>query len=157
MHLSMLRVIAAVISFLRDDCSPLYCISLILKRVTSSWSSQSPHLGQVRQSLGWSERMSSATVLRARTTRAELVRTTIPSVTMVAHAGARLRLPATSTTQMRHDAGELFTHVPFRSMWQRAGILMPTVSAASSRVVPLGTQTALLSMVRFIMFSIGRS
>ena len=130
----------------------------MLKRVTSFWSSQSEHLGQVRQSLGWSERISSATVLRARTTRAEFVRTTIPSMTWVAQEGARLRLPSTSTTQIRHEAGVFFTHVPLRSMWHSAGIFMPMVAAASRMLVPLGTLTALPSIVRvIIVFSIACS
>ena len=123
----------------------------ILKRVTSFWSSQWLHLGQVRQSLGWSDRMSSATVLRARTTRAELVRTTMPSMARVAQDGARLRRPSTSTTQMRQEAGAFCTQVPLRSMWHRAGIWMPIEAAASRMVVPLGTLTARLSMVSVII------
>ena len=153
MHLSMFRVMAAVTSFLRTDCSPLNGISRILNRVTSFWSSQSLHLGQVRQSLGWSERMSSATVFRARTTRAEFVRTTMPSVTRVAQDGARLRRPSTSTTHTRQAAGELLTQVPLRSIWHKAGIVMPTEAAASRTVVPFSTHTARLSIVRLIMAS----
>lgn len=116
-HLSMLRTMDEVTSRLRGDSSPpLKGMVRMLKRSASVCSSQLPHLGQVRQSLGWSDRMSSATTLRAFITRRVLVRTTIPSVQRVAQAGARLRRPSTSTTQMRHDAGLFLMQVPFRSM-----------------------------------------
>ncbi len=153
----MLRVMDTVCSFFRVDCSPWKGISRMLNRVTSACSSQSPHLGQVRQSFGWSERMSSATVLRARITRAELVLTTMPSMTCVAQEGARLRRPCTSTTQMRQEAGAFRTQVPLRFRWHRAGMSIPTEAAASRTVVPLGTETGRLSIVRLIRFSIGRS
>ncbi|OPZ74974.1 MAG: hypothetical protein BWY79_02020 [Actinobacteria bacterium ADurb.Bin444] len=48
------------------------------------------------------------TIFRAFMTRMVLVRTSMPSATGVAQAGARFRLPVTSTTQMRQEAA-LFT------------------------------------------------
>ena len=45
-----------------------------------------------------------------------LVFTTMPSVQRVAQAGARLRRPITSTTQIRQEAGLFFIQVPFRSI-----------------------------------------
>ena len=90
MHLSILRTMDEVTSRFRGESSPpLNGISRILKRRARFCNSQLPDLGQVRHSLGWSERMSSATILRAFITRRVLVRTTIPSVQRVAQAGAR--------------------------------------------------------------------
>ena len=58
MHLSMFRTIDAVTSLFRWESSPpLKGISLILKRSARFCSSQSPAFGQVRHSLGWSDRM----------------------------------------------------------------------------------------------------
>ena len=139
-HLSMLRTMEEVTSRLRSESSPpLKGISRTLNRRARFCNSQFPDFGQVRQSFGWSDKISSATTFLAFITRRVLVRTTIPSVHLVAQAGARLRLPSTSTTHIRQDAGLFFIHVPFRSMWQRVGILIPISVAASRIVVPAGT------------------
>ena len=156
MHLSIFLMMEGVSSFfLWDSSPPLNGIWVIFSLVTRAWSSHSPHLGQVRQSFGWSERISSAIVLRALMTLIELVLTTMSGIHLVAHAGARLRRPWTSTTQSLQDAGRFFTHVPLRSMWQSVGILIPIDAAASRIIVSLGTETWRLSMVR-LMFSIIR-
>ena len=53
MHLSIFLVIEQVSSFLRCESSPpLKGISVMFSRVIKACSSHSPHLGQVRQSLG---------------------------------------------------------------------------------------------------------
>ena len=62
-------------------------------------SSQSPFLSQVWQSPSWSERISSTTLLRASLTRAELVRTFIPSDAGVTQEAMSVFAPSTSTRQ----------------------------------------------------------
>ena len=139
-HLSMLRTMEEVTSRLRNESSPpVNGISRTLKRRARFCNSQLPDFGQVRQSFGWSDRISSATIFRAFITRSVLVRTVIPSVHLVAQAGARFFLPSTSTTQIRQEAGLFLIQVPFRSMWQRVGMFMPISVAASKIVVPTGT------------------
>ena len=140
MHLSILRTMDEVTSRFRGESSPpLNGISRILKRRARFCNSQLPDLGQVRHSLGWSERMSSATILRAVITRRVLVRTTIPSVQRVAQAGARFFRPSTSTTQIRQEAGLFLMQVPFRLMRLWVGISIPYVRSSSYRVVSEGT------------------
>ena len=105
MHLSMSRTMDTDMSFWYLVVSPRYFISRMPRSCAVRCSSQWPFLVQVRQSLGWLERMSSMTVRRAVTTRGVCVRTTMPSVHTVLQAGARFLRPSTSTTQMRQAPG----------------------------------------------------
>ena len=151
MHLLASRTIEGESSMGYWDCWPLKGISRIPMSAARAWSSHLPLLGHWRQSLGWSESMSSRTVLRALRARKELVFTTMSGMHSVMQAGARFLRPTTSTTQMRHPPGRFLRARPSSSKWQRVGILIPICSAALRMVVPLGTSTSLLSIVNLIV------
>ena len=80
-------------------------------------------------------------VRRALIARSVLVRTTIPSVTGVAQAGARLGRPSTSTTQTRQEAQRCSTWKQSIEKWQRVGMRISSFSAASRIVEPASTLT----------------
>ena len=96
------------ISFLYVDSLPSNLISFIPKSTAKSCNSHSPDFWHTRQSLGWSDNINSKTVFLAFNAFIVFVLTTIPSVTGVAHEGAKFLLPSTSTTHTLHDA-DLFT------------------------------------------------
>ncbi len=106
-------------------------------------SGHSPPLSQTGQSSGWLMSRNSMTPRWAVAATGEVpdVRTRMPSVTGIAHAGCGLGCPSISMRQARQAA------TGSSSGWsQKRGISMPTCSAARMISVPLGTTTSMPSI-----------
>src|SRR5712664_3476598 len=104
-------------------------------------NSQSPEFCWRAHGEGWSDIMSSRTVLRAFKTFSELVTTFMPGSTGRTQAAERTRAPV-STTHRRHTPTGVWL-----CKWQSVGMLMPFIRAASKTLVPAGTRTDWPSMV----------
>lgn len=90
------------------------------------------------------ERISSTLVFRASRTRAVLVKTSMPSCTVLLQAVTRRSMPFTSTTQTRQAAISL---ISFKK--HKVGTGMPILLVASRIVVPSGTEMGCLLIVKF--------
>src|SRR5260370_26524670 len=98
-------------------------------------NSQSPEVCWRAHGEGWSDIMSSRTVLRAFKTFSELVTTFMPGSTGRTQAAERTRAPV-STTHRRHTPTGVWL-----CKWQSVGMLMPFIRAASKMLVRAGTRT----------------
>src|SRR6266436_5224292 len=98
-------------------------------------SSQSPEFCWRVQGEGWSDIISSRTVLRAAKTFSEFVTTFMPGSTGRTQEAASTRAPV-STTQSRQTPTGVWL-----CRWQSVGMLMPFMRAASKTLVPADTRT----------------
>ena len=111
-------------------------------------SSQVPLRVQERQSSGWFASMSSTAVRRAEAARSLEVETTMPSAAFCTQARARLRAPATSTTQTPQEALAATS-----GSRQSVGTLIPAAAQASTRLEPSRTVTSRPSIFSVTCFS----
>ena len=114
----------------------------ILYSAASFCSSHLPFFSQCRQSCGWLARISSRMVLRALRTFGELVVMSPASSTRLLQAVFKRLLQLSSTRHTRQKA-----RTPKSGWWQRDGMLMPILRAASIMVVPDGTVTGIPSIL----------
>src|SRR5467141_692339 len=104
-------------------------------------SSQSPEFCWRVQGEGWSDIISSRTVLRAAKTFSEFVTTFMPGSTGRTQEAASTRAPVSTTQSRQTPTGVWFCR------WQSVGMLTPFIRAASKTLVPAGTRTDWPSIV----------
>ena len=119
------------------------------KHISQNFGSRSsqrelPIRRQWWQSTAWSESSSSSVSFLDSRTASVSVWTTMPSRTFVAQACWKVLAPSTSTTHMRQLA---LGSSSFRK--HRVGMRIPLARAASSTLVPAGTDRLLPSMMMF--------